>query len=299
MAWPQTWVQSGVQSWTQSWGQATPRALLPAMSGVRMSGARMRATGTLSVLFVGGLGLAVLAGPANCPCDRNAVASAEVPDGAPSLSRFTYAIASAEIEQGLPRASVQLAAAPVADEDDLPALSNVAMLESKEPADTPPIATRPNSPITTSAIDTLTTRAANPPSHIGLLPPTQEALPDNAPKVIQLAAAAPAEGAQMAPVLPPVVVDTPLTEIEVVDPDTSRDTSEPAVEKKRPRKHNAHAAPRTERKARQRTTNASTRQKAPVASTKPDRRDKLAKVPKWARQMFDNPWQTKAFSYIQ
>ena len=32
------------------------------------AGARMRLTGSLSVLFIGGLGLAVLAGPANCPC---------------------------------------------------------------------------------------------------------------------------------------------------------------------------------------------------------------------------------------
>jgi hypothetical protein len=252
-----------------------------------MSGARMRATGTLSVLFVGGLGLAVLAGPASCPCDRTVVASAEVPDSPPSLSRFTYAIASAAAEHGLPRASVQLNAAPIAGEG-LPTLSNVAMLEPEEPEE--PAGT---SPITTSAIDTLAARAASPPSHIGLLPATPEALSDNSPKVIQLATAATGDGAELAPVLPPVVVDTPLTEIEVVDPDSREEepAAESAPERKRPRKQ---ASPR--KHDTHKAHNA--RARAPVASTKPDRA-KLAKVPKWARQMFDNPWQSKAFSYIQ
>jgi hypothetical protein len=250
------------------------------MSGVRTSGGRVRATGTLSVLFVGGLGLAVLAGPASCPCDRNVVASADVPDTPPSLSRFTYAIASAAVEHGLPRASMELTAAPVAEEG-LPTLSNVAMIEPEEPAG--------SSPITTSAIDALAARAANPPSHIGLLPPTPEALSDNAPRQIELAAAAPGEGAdELAPVLPPVVIDTPLTEIEVVDPDSraAEPAAEPATEKKRPPKH---ASPHKHE----------ARARAPIASTKPDRREKLAKVPRWAHQMFDTPWQNKAFSYIQ
>jgi hypothetical protein len=260
------------------------------MSGVRTSGGRVRATGTLSVLFVGGLGLAVLAGPASCPCDRNVVASADVPGPPPSLSRFTYAIASAAVEHGLPRASMELTAAPVAEEG-LPTLSNVAMIEPEEPAG--------SSPITTSAIDALAARAANPPSHIGLLPPTPEALSDNAPRQIELAAAAPGEGAdELAPVLPPVVIDTPLTEIEVVEPEESPAASEPAVQKKRPRKHASPSTPRKHATHKQ-TPNASPRQKAPIASSTPNRRDKLAKVPKWVRQMFDNPWQTKAFSYIQ
>jgi hypothetical protein len=252
-----------------------------------MSGARLRATGTLSVLFVAGLGLAVLAGPASCPCDRN-VAAAELPDSPPSLSRFTYAIASAAVEHGLPRASFELAAAPAAEED-LPTLSTVAMLEPEESPDA--------SPITTSAIDTLAARAASPPSHVGLLPATPEALSDNAPRQIQLANAAPVEGADLAPVLPPVVVDTPLTEIEVVDPEAREaepvhePAHQPAAERKRPRKH---ASPRKQNTREPRT-------RAPIASTKstkPDRA-KLAKVPRWARQMFDTPWQTKAFSYIQ
>ena len=242
-----------------------------------MSGARMRATGTLSVLFVGGLGLAVLAGPASCPCDRKVAASAEVPNSPPSLSRFTYAIASAAVEHGLPRASVELAAAPIADEG-LPTLSNVAMIDPEEAPGT--------SPITTSAIDALAARAASPPSHIGLLPATPETLSDDAPRLIQLANAAPGEAAELAPVLPPVVVDTPLTEIEMVDPDSQ--AAEPATERKRPRKH---ASPRKH-------NSRDSRARAPAASTKPDRA-KLAKVPRWARQMFDTPWQTKAFSYIQ
>jgi hypothetical protein len=247
-----------------------------------MSGARMRATGTLSVLFVAGLGLAVLAGPASCPCDRNVTAATELPDSPPSLSRFTYAIASAAVEHGLPRASVELASASVA-EDGLPALSNVAMLEPEESADDA-------SPITTSAIDALAARAASPPSHIGLLPATPEALSDKAPRQVQLAAAPPAEDTDLAPVLPPVVVDTPLTEIEVVEPESraEKPARERGAEKKRPRKH---ASPRKHNSREPRT-------RAPIASTKPDRA-KLAKVPKWARQMFDTPWQTKAFSYIQ
>jgi hypothetical protein len=210
--------------------------------------------------------------------------STEVLDSAPSLSRFTYAIASAAAEHGFPRASVQLTAAPIAEEG-LPTLFNVAMLEPEEPAGT--------SPITTSAIDALAARAASPPSHIGLLPATPEALSDNSPRTIQLATAAPGDGAELAPVLPPIVVDTPLTEIEVVDPDSRAEepAAESAPERKHPRKH---AAPRKHNTHKANTARA----RAPVASTKPDRA-KLAKVPKWARQMFDNPWQSKAFSYIQ
>ena len=46
----------------------TYRTSLPAPSVAARAGARVRWTGSLSVLFIGGLGLAVLAGPANCPC---------------------------------------------------------------------------------------------------------------------------------------------------------------------------------------------------------------------------------------
>ena len=57
----------------------------PPAPSPRAPRARMRWTGFLSVLFVGGLGLAVLAGPANCPCS-SAFAVAEQS----SLARLGY-----------------------------------------------------------------------------------------------------------------------------------------------------------------------------------------------------------------
>ncbi len=46
----------------------THRAIAQAPTVAARARTRIRWTGSLSVLFVGGLGLAVLAGPANCPC---------------------------------------------------------------------------------------------------------------------------------------------------------------------------------------------------------------------------------------
>lgn len=253
------------------------RATAATLTLAMLASARIRATGFLSVLFVGGLGLAVLAGPANCPCDRPLAASSEASDGARTLSRFDYALASAAVagESGRQSSSLNLSAAHIADSSELPVLSTVAMLEPDEPTGA--------SPITTSAIEPLPDVSARDgyvsPAHIGALPAKFEQLSDAAPKTIKLAATSIGEG-ELSPTLPAVVVETPpLPELKAVE-----EGGEQATETRAPSKHSS---------ARKRSVSARSR-----TSAKPDRA-KLANVPRWARQMFDTPWQSKAFSYIQ
>ena len=89
-----------------------------------MARARLRITGFLSVLFVGGLGLAVLAGPANCPCLAEFAAATEhtsTPQRA-GVSRFAYMQPAAVIAAG------ELAAHFAGE---LPMLSTAALLEPR------------------------------------------------------------------------------------------------------------------------------------------------------------------------
>ena len=117
----------------------------------------MRMRGFLTALFAGGLGLAVLAGPATCPTCDPAHADGQL-DAKRILSRLTYT----------PGEAVELAAreAPPLDRADVPAvaergtppaLSELALVEPQDTASS-------NAPISTAAID-----------------PAPERVPDTAP----------------------------------------------------------------------------------------------------------------------
>ena len=95
---------------------------------------RVRWTGSLSVLFIGGLGLAVLAGPANCPC-TSAFAVAEQS----ALQRLGYVQNARMITER------ELETAPAVEP---PALSAAALIEPEHEV-------TGVSPISTSALEPL------------------------------------------------------------------------------------------------------------------------------------------------
>jgi hypothetical protein len=208
-------------------------------------------------MFVGGLGLAVLAGPASCPC--SAVFS--VADQS-SMSRLGYV-------QNAAMMSTRESAA----RDELPVLSTASLIEPDENA-------VGVSPITTSALDPsreVTTLRGDDldASTVGRLPVKIEQLADAAPATIRLAAASIIES------------DVPeaLPIIEVAMPPMA---DEVAAEPRRGPVAGVHSP-------RKRT---STKAYRSVQAKKPGT-PPVGQAPKWAQQMFVNPWQSKAFSYMQ
>jgi hypothetical protein len=223
---------------------------------------RIRWTGSLSVLFVGGLGLAVLAGPANCPCS-SVFAVAEQS----ALSRLGYvqnARMMTEREFG-------------AQDAELPELSTAALVEPEQSA-------AGVSPITTSALVPARETAAVqgddlPATTTGSLPMKIEQVADSAPAPVRLAVAATVES-DVPPTLPTIDVATPATgDVAASDPDREPIAKSRAAKKRITR---AYRTPLTLR-----------------AKAKKPLGEPAARSPKWAQQMFTTPWQTQAFSYTR
>jgi hypothetical protein len=228
--------------------------------------ARMRLTGFLSVLFVGGLGLAVLAGPANCPCS-----SAYTVADQPQLSRLGYV-----------RNAVMMTTREFASRDaELPPLSTAALIEPNENA-------VGESPINTSALkpsrELPSLRADDlAATTVSRLPVEIEQLADAAPATIKLAAASIVES-DVLPMLP------------VIEAQTAPISGVIANERNR-------EPPTKARSARKRTSTRAYRspmqQLARAKSKQPGAQQVAQTAPRWAQQMFVNPWQSKAFSYTQ
>lgn len=175
---------------------AVSRSAAAAISAfAAMTRARVRVTGSLAMLFVGGLGLTVLAGPANCPCtsDLNVAERS-------SLVRLGY-VENAHFvgtrEQMTPQ---------------LPALSVAAAVEPAE-------SSVGESPITTSALEpsreiAAMTREGSSTVSVAALPPI-EPLSDAGP-VVRLAAASDIES-DVSPELPVITARTPPAKLAVSD----------------------------------------------------------------------------------
>ncbi|KAB2943671.1 MAG: hypothetical protein K8F92_13360 [Hyphomicrobium sp.] len=241
------------------------RSYVPPPSTVAaLAGARMRLTGFLSVLFIGGLGLAVLAGPASCPCSTTSAVAERS-----SLSRLGY-VQNARL----------VSAREIAMHEPEPAvLSNAALLE-------PDAIASGVSPITTSALES----SRDIPSFtddlaaikVGRLPGKIEQLVEAGPPPTIRLAAAPSAESDVPPPLPAIEVATPpMTEV------TATDAERVAAPRLRsPRKRMSTRAYRTPNR------------QAPLAKKAADAQ--LAqRAPKWAQQMFMTPWQSQAFSYTQ
>jgi hypothetical protein len=219
-------------------------------------------TGSLSVLFVGGLGLAVLAGPASCPCS-SVFAAAEQS----SLSRLGYV-------QNAHMMTEREFATPDAE---LPELSTAALVEPEQSA-------VGVSPITTSALvparETAAVQSDNlPATTAGSLPVKIEQVADATPEPVRLAVAATVES-DVPPTLPAIDVTTLAT-----DDATASDPARNPIVKSRSAKKRITRAYRTPLTLR--------------AKAKKPLGEPAARSPKWAQQMFTTPWQTKAFSYTR
>ena len=234
--------------------------------GVRpaTAGARMRLTGSLSVLFIGGLGLAVLAGPASCPCSSTFAGQA-------SLKRLDY---------------VQSAAFMNASEAPAIAPERVAFSETGFLG--PDTSATGISPITTSALEP--THAAPAPAAeagatkpLGPLPSGIEHVSEATPETVKLAAAT-------------VVETDAIRELPVAEVEAPPMPSVTAVEAER------EVAPKTSvRTLRKRATTRAYRTPMNQASRPKNSNDAMTakRAPKWAQQMFTTPWQSQAFSYTR
>lgn len=226
--------------------------------------ARMRLTGFLSVLFVGALGLAVLAGPSNCACSGTTAEEA-------ALARLDY----------VPNVALMTRREAVPLDAELPTLSAASLIE-------PEAAAIGVSPITTSSLEasrdvptgevaTLHGEDVAPPA-ARRLPATIEELTDAKPETIRLAAASNVE-TDAVPTLPLVEVASPRV------PDAVADEAERAAA-------GTHAP-------RRRVTRAYRGPAKQIVRARKPNGEPAPKSPKWAQQMFVTPWQTKAFSYTQ
>jgi hypothetical protein len=223
------------------------------------AGARMRWTGSLSVLFIGSLGLAVLAGPATCPCSTTFAQQA-------SVERLGYVQNAAFMD-----ASETPAIAP-----QRMAFTDVAFLDP---------ATSPTgiSPITTSAVEpahatSIAAADVGATKTIGPLPGSIERVREASPETVKLAAATVVDSDAI-PELPVAEVEAPpMPSVTAVD--AEREVAPKAI-KRSPRKRAVRAY---------RTPTVAKKKQKPTDPTPP---------PKWAQQMFANPWQSQAFSYTR
>jgi hypothetical protein len=238
----------------------TLRTSLPAPSVATRAGARVRWTGSLSVLFIGGLGLAVLAGPANCPCTSPYAVTEQAP-----LQRLGYVQNARMITER------ELETAPAVEP---PALSATALIEPEHEF-------TGVSPISTSALEPLRDVPAMsddvPVTSAGRLPVKIEEVADAGPEPVRLATASNVE-TDVPPTLPAIeVAAPPASDVSAID------TKREPVTKSRSSKKRITRAYRTP---------STLRAKKSLGEPAP-------KSPKWAQQMFVTPWQTKAFSYTQ
>lgn len=256
--------------------------------------ARMRLTGFLSVLFVGGLGLAVLAGPANCPC-ANTFAVAEES----SIARLGYVdnadmLTTRESQSELPPLSTAALVAPDTSAAATPAADISPISEpnaAAAPATVAEAKDASSSPITTSSLEQ--PRAAPVVAGDDLTVadghrlPRAEQLADRPPVPVRLAAA-PSTESDVPPTLPVVEVSTPPP--MAITATDAEDASVAKPQKQSVRKRVARTE-RAKRSVRAYRTPAVAKKKAsPTDPTPP---------PKWAQQMFNNPWQSEAFSYTR
>lgn len=253
----------------------TPK-LAPALAA--LARARLRITGFLSVIFVGGLGLAVLAGPANCPClgEFAATEHTQAPRHA-DVSRFAYMQPASAIAAG------ELAAHFAGD---LPMLSTASLLDPDETIGVSPISTSATGPLHDDAPAQASDDLA--PARVGRLPLKIEQLADVAPTTIRLANANIESDA--VPTLAAVTVDTPaIPEIVAVEAEREH------IGKAHTSRGRVAAKPKMRRNGTYASKEQATRAKAKQQSAS----NVPGQAPRWAQQMFETPWQTKAFSYYE
>lgn len=260
-----------------------------ASSSAFLLAAGRRFGGLMAVMLVSGLGVTALAAIADCPtCDLGGA-------NTPRLARLAYArqapivaldvtasgifaamvIEPAEAGEGSRVASMQ--AAPIATGGiETSAISTAAITPLHEaPHQAVRTTLRPD-PIR-SSYDWLSAGDA--------LPKKIEPLKDAGPRPLRVAAASPADDGPGF-TLPEVAAAAPAIELHAVAVASTEKRVEPAARKQRSWQRYG-----TRDKASRRSGNMVAAGTGPLAQKH--------RMPRWAQQMYDNPWQSKAFSYMR
>ena len=253
---------------------STPRTA-PTLSRTRAGFA-----GFLAILLVGGLGFTIWTGPHSClGCDDALMVapSAQASDNANTPSRFHYAAYFGEILKQEPS---QWALS-------LDQASNTAVVRGEELTSEPMPklaaaqidASVAPSPMTTSATGRLyqprSLTEARPPQHNGRLPTVVVEVSDAKPKPVTLAAAN--EISEEIASLPSVlaVEHSSLNDVAAID-----------IPIRKP-----EASGSTHRQMRSQRPRRTARPRKKITAAQGNN------VPGWAKKMFDNNWQGRAFSY--
>ncbi len=299
--------------------RATAKLAPTASALAAIARTRLRLTGSLSVLFIGGLGLAVLAGPATCSCSSELSAAQHA-----SLTRLGYA-ANANLSGAPEGIAIE---SDLASQSDVPTLTLAAVVEPAE-------SVKGVSPISTSALEP-TREIANEKREgfaavsTGALPARVEPLHDAGPAV-RVAAADSTESdvgptAQVAAtesaesdVGPSVQATTAASAESDVGPTVRVAAAESAEGDVRPElpavTDSAPAAKKKKkivvadddddvRRAKQKKKKNMRAYRTPTDkpvkhAERPGGEQVVKRAPKWAQQMYATPWQMQAFSYTR
>lgn len=301
--------------------RATAKLAPTASALAAIARTRLRLTGSLSVLFIGGLGLAVLAGPATCSCSSELNAAQHA-----SLTRLGYA-ANADLGGAREEIAPQLELAAQSDLASQPDIPTITVAAVDEPAES----VKGVSPITTSALEPTREIAKEKRESFaavsaGAFPPQIEPLHDAGPGVRVAAAestesdvgptahVAATESAE-SDVGPPVsLATTESTKSDVgptvrvaaaesaesdVRPELPAVTdSAPTAKKKIAVADDDDSAPRAKRKKHMRAYRTPA-DKSEKQDRRPGNEQVVKRAPKWAQQMYVTPWQMQAFSYTR
>ncbi len=223
----------------------------------------------LPLLLVGVVALAILARPESEP-------HAALSNDSDTLEHLAYGWAAISSQA---RLGMAMGDQPTVIEE----LDNAAQLELAAVSDP---AAGGTSPITTSALPPMSgatvSELRTDPVPLGALPRVSETLADAPPKLVRLAAITPPDDA-LVDVLPTLdTQDDPTVAPPLPDP---KDEAMGGAEAQPERALTHRRATRARmHRGRSRSNSAS---------------KKKQRAPRWAKQMFDNPWQNSAFSYVR
>jgi hypothetical protein len=259
--------------------------------------------GFLTAVFAGGLGLAVLAGPVTCPTCDPLPANAQH-DVERIVARLNYTMVGDESATNVEPAK------PAADTIKAESGAHPAEVAMVEPEKRdPPLATsalaapsatsREPESATSSATPPAVPEAKPEPAPAATTPPATEATgagepatrATETPERLDEIRAGEVPGTEVAaatidsePVTPPpIVADTP----RQLSSTATEDNYDPAPEVRTARKH-ISVKPRASKVRKSAPRTAAPKLYAP---------DKYHAVPRWAAQMYETPWQSKAFAF--
>ena len=283
-----------------------------------LASTRMRLTGFLSVLFIGGLGLAVLAGPSSCPCS-NAFTIAEQDD---ALTRLGY-VGNGRLAMDREAASetpTELAEAPFFDSRrSMTDLSSIITSAVEPRAVAPDDATLVASVSTADRLaekfaadgdsgQSPAVRAVAAPSSVkGGLPPADAAVEVSKPPMTRVAAIDADEPSSAGVAATARREETQHKTIAAIDAVSAPEAHSATDDHKAVAK--AFADDDDDRPLKKihalrkrgviRAYRSPIHPPARVTAKKPADAQYTKRAPKWAQQMFNNPWQSQAFSYTQ